>query len=1119
MTKTDELRELFQGPYDRDGWRALLHQHLGATKFKAQPQRVQAPPTASEHGIEGWLLGDLDTPDGFKIGLFDFTVTDDQAKRSRVGLRALVVPYVQATWGQFDAALAAFHAPTETDASGDQPWRVSFICELKGQKTSPKRYTYVFGDPASRHRTAVDRFMKASASRQPGQPIEFKELKEAFAVETLTKEFYGELFDWYLWALSPEAGVKFPDVAPADADERPGLEEHLIRLITRLMFVWFIRQKKLVPEELFDKRALKDDWLEAFDPCSMTSGVYYNAILQNLFFATLNNEIGARAFADDEGFRGMKKDHGIKTLFRDRKDGTWFKRSHEDVLKLFREVPFLNGGLFECLDKADQDDATQRIVYRDGFSREEKHRAHIPNELFFGKDDVMREFTVAGARTKKKVSGLIEILGRYNFTIEENTPDDMDVALDPELLGKVFENLLGSFNPETRETARNASGSFYTPREIVGYMVDEALEAYMAPVAGKTKEEQRAHLLQIKVLDPACGSGAFPMGMLGAIVTKARELGDYRKLHELKLDIIQNCIFGVDIQTIAVQIAKLRFFISLVCEEDPRLTDVDGNYGVSPLPNLETRFVAADALVAKRRQEGQLSIEDPEIGALKRELDEVRHRHFGAKTRKEKLKLRTQDEAARGELVALLKGDAFSDEDARQIAEWDPYDQNAVAAFFDPVWMLGVDGGFDVVIGNPPYIQLQSDHGRLGDRYGPCGFETLYRTGDIYCLFYERGWQLLKPGGHVCYITSDKWMRNDYGQPLRKFFAEKTCPKILIDFAGEQMFESAIVNTNILLFEKAPTNGGETASCIGTADCRDDLRGFVRKTVSPCAFTSSEPWIILSPVEQDITRKVEAVGTPLKEWDIRIEYGIKTGCNEAFVIDEDRRAEILSRCADAAERARTEQLIRPALRGRDLKRYSANWAGLYLIATHNGCESMPRIDIDDYPAVKGYLDLHWEKISRRADRGATPYNLRNCAYMDDLSKPKIVWGELSDKAKFVMSDSYMLNTGFFMVGEKLSYILGLLNSKLIEWYFAFLGTKSGMGTVRWLKYTIERLPLVVPDQEQEIAIASRVDRILAAKRDDRSADTSDLDREIDDRVFDLYGLTEEERERVRGGRQ
>ena len=268
-------------------------------------------------------------------------------------------------------------------------------------------------------------------------------------------------------------------------------------------------------------------------------------------------------------------------------------------------------------------------------------------------------------------------------------------------------------------------------------------------------------------------------------------------------------------------------------------------------------------------------------------------------------------------------------------------------------------------------------------------------------------------------------------------------------------------------------------------------------------YDTSDSWVILSDVEQSIKSKIEAIGTPLKKWDIQINYGIKTGYNDAFIITTEKRNEILAHCLDDADRERTAELIRPILRGRDIKRYSYDWAGLWLINTHNGVKGrLSPIDINDYPSVKQYLDLHWEKIKKREDKGITPYNLRNCAYMDDFNKPKIVWIELSDEAKFTICEELIpLNTVFFITGEKLYNILGMLNAKITKWYFTHcLGTTSGVGTNRWLKYTIEQLPLIYNMDEQ---FESIVKSIL-------SKPTIDLEKKIDKILYQAYNLSNEE---------
>ena len=910
---SQELRAIFQSPFNLDSWKEILVDLMGAKEVRKKPEEI-----SGDDKQKGFYLGALDTEDNYRIGLFCYTITKGSVVHKKVGLRQLVKTFINPNWGEFDAALAVF--------SEGRHWRLSLICDIKEDATAPKRYTYVFGDTGNYYNTPVARF---EFLQEKG--VSFENLKNAFSVEALTKQFYNELFDWYQWAVSDEAKVTFPDNTATSDDDREQIDTKIIRLITRLIFVWFIKQKELVPDKLFDAsemaKVLKD-----FDPQSRTSGNYYNAILQNLFFATLN-----RAIVDEDGRkRCFEKTvgKGVKTTYR---YAELFTISEDEVIKMFANVPFLNGGLFECLDKTKTIDGVEKAYYYDGFSRNDKkfsngryrQRAFIPNILFFEPE-----------------RGLFSILNRYNFTIEENTPNEQQVALDPELLGKVFENLLGAYNPETKETARNQSGSFYTPREIVNYMVDECLIAYLGDdnivrsllsddfaYDASKKDEYAAivsKLKEIKILDPACGSGAFPMGLLNRIVDILQKISPEESVYQLKLALIENCIYGIDIQSIAVQISKLRFFISLICDCEKDASKP--NFGIPTLPNLETKFVCANSLIDKKSEsnEGYL-FEDPRIQETKDALIELRKEQFGAKSASQKRRLREKDENLRKFLANLLaENDMASREDAEQLARWNPYDQNASSEFFSSEWMFNVKDGFDIVIGNPPYIQLQNNGGELGKLYQPCGYQSFASTGDIYCLFYERGWQLLKKGGHLCYITSNKWMRAGYGEKLRSFLANNTDPQLLVDFGGVKVFESATVDTNILLFAKG-ANAHKTHCAVINKQNKDSLKNlsvFVQQQGTSCNFSGSDSWVILSPIEQSIKRKIEAVGTPLKDWDIQINYGIKTGFNDAFIISTEKREEILANCHTEDERKRTEELIRPILRGRDIKRYGYNCLSL-----------------------------------------------------------------------------------------------------------------------------------------------------------------------------------------------
>ena len=583
-------------------------------------------------------------------------------------------------------------------------FRFSFIRRNygdKNQKFTPwKRYTYFVEPDAKTNRTFIERIGSCKFDS-------LDNIQEAFSVEQLTKDFYKELSNWYFWAIK---NVSFPNDVTDDSDNEKYNSENIIRLITRLIFVWFLKQKGLIKNELFDIEFLSGI-LADFDAESETQNNYYRAILQNLFFATLNQEIDKRGFAEDKGFQINRSTNAIKNLYRYEKE---FQNNTAQIMELFSQVPFLNGGLFECLDNKYKDGEKYNW---DGFSRNPKYQARIPNSLFFAKEnkvDLSGEYNDKKMKAVK-VAGIIEILNRYNFTVEENTPVEIEVALDPELLGKVFENLLGAYNPETQETARKQTGSFYTPREIVNYMVDESLIAYFQTKVPEIQEEtlrllfsyhdevaevddtQRESLIQAtfdcKILDPACGSGAFPMGILQQMVHVLRKLDpdneywnrvvmaqamkDFERAEELsvediderrkeiektfgdglnhpdyarKLHLIENCIYGVDIQSIAVQISKLRFFISLVCEQGKN-ADPTENFGIRPLPNLETKFVAANTLIGLEKTEEDLKLfNDDHIKNLIDKLKDVRHQQFAVANPTKKNQLRVKDKMLSDEI-------------------------------------------------------------------------------------------------------------------------------------------------------------------------------------------------------------------------------------------------------------------------------------------------------------------------------------------------------------------------------------------------------------------------------------------------------------------------------------
>lgn len=709
-------------------------------------------------------------------------------------------------------------------------------------------------------------------------------------IKELNKKFYKELSNWYFWAMEE---VYFPgaelcadknSIFKEENKEKEHNAKNLIRLLTRLLFVWFIKEKGLIPEEFFDEKYVADELLVNFKPKKDRSGslstvsCYYRAILQNLFFATLNQNMGKREF------RKPGKHMNVTNLLRYER---YFKDSNKYIKLVEKATPFMNGGLFECLDIPDPEKRGKQggdvIIYQDGFSDRDDNQLKVPDYIFFNAEDHVDLSEAYGDKAKEyknaAIKGLINILKSYKFTVAENTPLEEEVALDPELLGRVFENLLASYNPETKATARKQTGSFYTPREIVNYMVDESLIAYLQQKledAGvKDKEESLRDLVSYsenlnpfnkkeatllisaidssKILDPACGSGAFPMGILHKLVhilhkldprnelweqkqiEKARAQDDPAIRDQLIIDIeaafenneldygrklylIENCIYGVDIQPIATQISKLRFFISLIV--DQKVDVKKDNFGVRPLPNLETKFVAANTLIGIEKPEAQMSFGSPEVKMLEEKLKDIRHRLFSAKTPTTKRKLREEDKLIREQMGNVLVKSGWKNEMAGQLADWDPYDQNASSPFFDPEWMFGLTDGFDVVIGNPPYLESRhpSFSEKLKDLYQKScknrwanDANLITKGADLLIYFFESSISFINKNGNIVFITQNAWLDTEYGIKAQIFLTKHTNVISVIDskYRYFPSGEGPNINTVITLFkgkERNPLN-------------------------------------------------------------------------------------------------------------------------------------------------------------------------------------------------------------------------------------------------------------------------------------------------------------------------
>ena len=1041
-----QLREIFQSPFNQEAWKAILHNLFRAELIRKQAEKF----TAEDDNEDGFYLGALDTSDSFHIGLFYFFIKTGSVAHKKVGLRNLVKQFVNPTWGEFDAAIVVFNDTKE--------WRLSFVCDIKDVKTTPKRYTFVFGEHDNFYRTAIDRFLTIQNSEST-----FENIRKAFSVEALSDDFFDSYREQYAdfvqyitgkryfkegnkWVEREIGKPNFQYTTTFGCDDKL-VRDYIKKMFGRIVFLYFLQRKgwlngdRQYMHNLFYNSTKKDNFLDG--------------VLEPLFFEVLNTD---KQYRSDQAKELPGSDN----------------------------IPYLNGGLFAC-DEIDELDCV------------------FPEEYF---------------------KNLFDFLDSYNFTIDENDVDDAEIGIDPEMLGRIFENLLED---------NKDKGAFYTPKEIVNYMCRESLIAYLQNGlpershelirnfvencdASQLNEEQskylRKKLQEVKICDPAIGSGAFPMGLVNILSRLYIAMKADTDTSKMKRHIIENNIYGVDIEKGAVDIARLRFWLAMIVEEKEPM----------PLPNLHFKIMQGNSLLE--------SINGIDLSDLTK-TKATRNLFDSSDEERENLKTalsqyyNTSNHTERDRLFNGIINNV-----RRQIYAKDP---NLNQTGLDPstndkffllhTWFADVfdKGGFDIVIGNPPYIQLQNNQGELAKLYENCKFSTFARTGDIYCLFYERGYQILKEGGHLCFITSNKWMRAAYGEKTREFFAKNTNPKLLIDFGGVKVFESATVDTNVLLFAKGKNEKSTICAVLNkqNKDSVKNLSDFVQQNASQIGFTNSDNWIILTPIELSIKRKIEAVGTPLSDWDIQINYGIKTGFNDAFIISTDKRDEILSACADDAERERTAELIRPILRGRDIKRYGYDWANLWLIATFPS----KKYDIEEYPAVKSYLlsfgierleqsgkthIINGETIKSRKKTNNKWFETQDSiSYWDDFSSPKIMYPNMTKYMPFYYDEnSFFQNDKSFMItGKHISYLVAFLNSSLFKYCFRDCFPELLGGTRELRKIFFDKIPVLPVSDEINEMIRTQVNSIQKDFSISKAI-------EIDNIIFNIYGLSEIERQTI-----
>ena len=863
------------------------------------------------------------------------------------------------------------------------------------------------------------------------------------------------------------------------------------------------------------------------------------------------------------------------------------------VLKDFEYVPYLNSSLFEVTE------LESNTIKINSLSQ----RFELP---LFTNSVLINRKGKQQFNSLPTLNYLFAFLDAYNFASEgsEEVQEEAKTLINASVLGLIFEKING-----------HKDGSVFTPGFITMYMCREAVAnsvltkfnnfynwncTSVTDLYNKIDDIAQANQLidSITICDPAVGSGHFLVSALNELIRLKYELGilvdsegkrikksDYtfsiendelivtdadnnlfsynplneesRRIQETlfkeKKTIIENCLFGVDINPNSVKICRLRLWIELL--KNAYYTAESDYKQLETLPNIDInikcgnsllhRFDLTDSIKSVLKETGisisqyrnavskyknaQDKAEKWELDSMIADIKSKLTTEIGAKDPK-KLKLNKR----RAELVNLLAPQLFEmskkeqkdwqkrvDAVKKEIAELESYFEEInsnkiyLGAFewrIEFPEVLDADGnfiGFDCVIGNPPYIQLQS-MGTDADVLERMKYKTYVRTGDIYCLFYEQGMNLLKPNGCLCYITSNKWMKAGYGKELRQYFVSETNPVLLIDFAGVKVFDTATVDVNILMLQKA-INVQRTFACITQGiNGLQNLSDFVQQNGSECDFSSADSWVILSPIEQSIKRKMETVGTPLKDWNINIYRGVLTGYNEAFIITTEKRDEILANCQSEDERTRTAELIRPILRGRDIKRYGYDWAKLYLIATFPS----RHYDIEQYPAVKQHLlsfgkerleqtgktySVNGEKVKARKKTNNKWFETQDSiSYWEDFYKPKIVWGNLNLTASYAMiQDNSFINAPSPMIVPASKFLLAVLNSQLADYYIRHLGVTRNGGYFEYKPMFVEKLP--VP-QSVDAKVVTDIESYVDSKNE----------TEIDKAVYMFYGLTEEE---------
>ena len=957
----EELRTMFQSSFCMQSWYNCLQNLFNASELKVTPERI------SNNTLEnGYYLGNIDTVDNYRIGLFYYKITQGSVAKRKIGLRNFVRSFINPTWGEFEAALVVFD-------SGDL-WRLSFICDIKGEATSPKRYTYVFGNQGILYRTPIERFRFLQ-----NKGVSFENLKTAFSVEALSDEFFNRYREQYADFIQYITGKRFIKVGGKWEEKVLGLpndslmqafeynekkiRDYIKKMMGRLTFLHFLQRKGWLCGDL--------NYLQNLFVRSQYQDDYLDSVLEPLFFGILNT-----------------KPEGRKQIFE---QYNW----DMSLLKEWESIPYLNGGLFE----RDKEDEPESKFPADYFKR------------------------------------LFQFFSEYNFTIDENDPNDAEVGVDPEMLGKIFENLLED---------NKDKGAFYTPKEIVRYMCQESLIAYLETNTSIAKEKIRQFVLspdenvaeipdnkkpkllealkEVKICDPAIGSGAFPMGLLNELLN-CREALEHLDVprSEIKKSIIQNNIYGVDIEKGAVDIARLRFWLSIVVDEE----------NASPLPNLDYKIMQGNSLIESykgldlskltyekegKKDRGEVELFDDEKKLMQKRLSIWLSKYYSCSDHDEKERIKQEIFET---IYLQLKQLAYSDAILSELKNINFAENNQF--FLWHTWFSDVfnrpDGksGFDIVIGNPPYVVVADvDKERLFHKY------KTKNCLELYAYFFEHSINILHHNGVLSFITGSLYTKGIKFEPLRSFL-ENNSQLITYRNEGDEVFKNVSMPTSTILLSKSNI-------CSWSFD---DLLGNSNK----------------------ILAKMSVSSIPLSSISIM---------QRGFEVGRDRVSKV---------------------------------EGKYRFLTGTNVEKY-------YYKTISFVN---QDVVNEFQKDAIFYKGERLLIRETGSYLTVVYLDEDLYCNRSLYSTIIKDSGF-----KVKYVVGILNSKAIQYYYQ---QKFKAETELFPKIRIKQAKqLPIPDAslaEQQL-IVTLVEQIIACKKMTPNNSIDKFEREIDKIVYQFYKLTDAE---------